>query len=159
MNGEFRSADATFLSSPVFLSAISSLLLAQFVKAFVNTLRWRKLSLKETLLTFLWKTGGMPSSHSSLAVSIATSIGILEGLGSNLFVLSLFFALVVVRDAMGVRHSSGIQARALNTLGRKYAARFKEVHVPVKEVLGHTPSQVIVGGILGFFIALAFCTL
>jgi acid phosphatase family membrane protein YuiD len=159
MTGRALTAGGDFLSNPVFLSAISSLLLAQFIKAIVNLLRERGRSLRETLLTFFWKTGGMPSSHSSLAVSIATAIGIMEGPGSNLFILSLFFALVVIRDAMGVRRSSGLQARAINALGKRFAARFGETHTPVKEVLGHSPSQVLVGSVLGFFMALAFCTL
>ncbi|HUX40904.1 MAG TPA: divergent PAP2 family protein [Rectinemataceae bacterium] len=150
---------ATLFSNPVFLSAVFSLLLAQFVKAIVNLLRLPKHSLREALLTFAWKTGGMPSSHSALAVSISTSIAFKDGLNSDFFVLSAFFALVVIRDALGVRHSSGIQARTLNTLGRKYSQRFDEPWIPIKEVMGHTPSQVFVGSLLGFFIALAFSTL
>jgi len=159
MTDRVHLAGDSFFSSPVFLAAISSLLLAQFIKALINLFRWRDLSLRETLVTFMWKTGGMPSSHSSLAVSIATSIGILDGTNSNVFVLALFFALVVVRDAMGVRHSSGLQARALNALGRRFATRFGEPFTPVKEVMGHNPAQVVVGAVLGFFIAVAFCTL
>ena len=150
---------STLISNPVFLSAVFSLLLAQFVKAIVNLLRLPRHSLREALLTFAWKTGGMPSSHSALAVSISTSIAFKDGLNSEIFVLSAFFALVVIRDALGVRHSSGIQARTLNGLGRKYASRFGEAWIPVKEVMGHTPSQVFVGSLLGFFIALAFSTL
>lgn len=147
------------LSNPVLLSAVFSLLLAQFVKAIVNLLRLPRHSLKDAVVTFAWKTGGMPSSHSALAVSLSTAIGFRDGLNSEIFILSAFFALVVIRDALGVRHSAGIQARALNALGRKYAHRFDEPWVPVKEVMGHTPSQVFVGSLLGFFIALAFSTL
>ena len=153
-----QSGSALF-GNPVFLSAVCSLLLAQFVKALVNLLRLPKHSLSEALLTFAWKTGGMPSSHSALAVSISTSIAFKNGLNSEIFVLSAFFALVVIRDALGVRHSSGIQARALNALGKKYSVRSGETWVPIKEVMGHTPSQVFVGSLLGFFIALAFSTL
>ena len=159
MSERVSAVEGALFSNPVFLSAVWSLLIAQFIKAVVNLFRWRRSSLRDVLLTFLWRTGGMPSSHSALAVSIATSIGFLEGFGSNLFVLALFFALVVIRDAMGVRRSAGLQARALNALGRKIASRFDEAFMPLKEVMGHTPSQVAIGGFLGFFIALAFCTL
>ena len=152
-------AGASLFSNQIFLSAICSLILAQFLKAIVNLLRLPRHSLKDAVLTFAWKTGGMPSSHSALAVSISTAIAITDGLNSEIFILSAFFALVVIRDALGVRHSSGIQARTLNSLGKKYAVRFGEPWVPVKEVMGHTPSQVLVGSLLGFFIALAFCTL
>lgn len=149
----------SFFSNPVLLSAVFSLVLAQFVKAIVNLLRLPRHSLREAFLTFAWKTGGMPSSHSALAVSLSTAIAFTDGINTNVFILSAFFALVVIRDALGVRHSAGIQARALNALGRKHAARFGETWTPVKEVMGHTPSQVFVGSLLGFFIALAFCTL
>ena len=152
-------AGASLFSNPIFLSAICSLILAQFLKAIVNLLRLPRHSLKDAVLTFAWKTGGMPSSHSALAVSISTAIAITDGLNSEIFILSAFFALVVIRDALGVRHSSGIQARTLNALGKKFSLRFDEPWVPVKEVMGHTPSQVLVGSLLGFFIALAFCTL
>jgi len=152
-------AGTTLFSNPVFLSAVCSLVLAQFVKAIVNLLRLPRHSLGDAFLAFAWKTGGMPSSHSALAVSISTAIALTDGLNSKVFILSVFFALVVIRDALGVRHSSGVQARALNALGKKYAARFGEAWTPVKEVMGHTPSQVFVGSLLGFFIALAFCTL
>ena len=101
----------------------------------------------------------MPSSHSALVVSIATAIGFTEGLDTSVFVLSICFALVVIRDAMGVRRSAGQQARALNLLGKELAARFGIQQRPVREVLGHTPSEVLVGAGLGFFLALAICTL
>jgi acid phosphatase family membrane protein YuiD len=78
---------------------------------------------------------------------------------STIFVLACCFALVVIRDAVGVRRSSGIQAKTLNKLGN--ALKEKEIvsFTPVKEVQGHTPLEVLVGGLLGCFIALAFSML
>jgi acid phosphatase family membrane protein YuiD len=146
-------------SNPVFLSAIFSLLTAQFLKAVVNIFRSRARNFREILITFFWKTGGMPSSHSALAVSIATAIAFREGLNTSLFILAIFFALVVIRDALGVRRAAGLQARALNLLGKELNARDGIPYRPVKEVHGHNPAEVIVGSLLGFFIALAFCTL
>jgi len=145
--------------NPVFLSALFSLLVAQFLKSVIGILRSRSTSFREVLSTFLWKTGGMPSSHSALAISIATSIAYIEGLDTSLFALSLFFALVVIRDALGVRRAAGQQARVLNLLGKELSARFDLPHHLVKEVHGHNPAEVLVGSVLGFFIALAFCTL
>jgi acid phosphatase family membrane protein YuiD len=101
----------------------------------------------------------MPSSHSALASALTVSVGIAEGLNSNLFVVTFFFALVVMRDAMGVRRSSGIQARALNLLGRTTQEKVGVEFHPVKEINGHTPLEVAVGGLLGVFIALAFAYL
>jgi uncharacterized protein len=150
---------AGLLSNPIFLSAVFSLLTAQFIKSIVLVLKSRARSFRAVLATFLWKTGGMPSSHSALAISIAASIAIVDGPNSSLFVLALFFALVVIRDALGVRRAAGHQARALNQLGRDLASRLGMGFHPVREVHGHNPAEVLVGGLLGFFIALAFCTL
>jgi len=159
VNGSARIVDGHFLGNPVFLSAILSLLTAQFLKAVINILRSRSKSLREVLLTFFWRTGGMPSSHSSLVVSLSTAIGVIEGTNTSVFILSLCFALVVIRDAIGVRRAAGQQARAMNILGRELASRFGIPLHPVKEVHGHNPAEVVVGGMLGFFIALAICTL
>jgi acid phosphatase family membrane protein YuiD len=148
-----------FFSNPIFLSAIFSLLTAQFLKAVVNIFRSKARNFRDILLTFFWKTGGMPSSHSALAVSIATSIAFREGLNTSIFILAVFFALVVIRDAMGVRRAAGIQARTLNLLGKELNARTGLPYRPVKEVHGHNPAEVSIGSLLGFFIALAFCTL
>ena len=98
----------------------------------------------------------MPSSHSAMVSSMASSIAFSEGLDSSLFIVSLMFALVIIRDALGVRRSSGIQARMLNWLGRNMAEKFKIEFHPVKEVLGHSPLEVVVGALLGIIIAAAF---
>ncbi len=150
---------SALFKSPVFLSAIMSLLTAQFAKALISLLRGKPSSFSELMATMLWKTGGMPSSHSALVVALCTAIGFSRGTGSELFVLSLFFALIVIRDAMGVRRSAGLQAKALNMLGERTAKRLKFRFKPVKEIHGHTLPQVVVGSLMGFFIALAIYTL
>jgi hypothetical protein len=144
--------------NPIFLSALFSLLIAQFLKSMIGLLRSRKPELKETMVTFLWKTGGMPSSHSATAVSISAAIALTEGF-SNLFILSLFLSLIVIRDALGVRRSSGLQAKALNRLGNETALRLGLKYESVKEVHGHSWLEVLVGAILGYIIAFAFCRL
>jgi acid phosphatase family membrane protein YuiD len=98
----------------------------------------------------------MPSSHSALVSAMAASVAFLEGLDSNLFVVTLMVALVIIRDALGVRRSSGIQARVLNWLGRQSAEKLKIEFHPVKEILGHSPLEVVVGALLGIIIAAAF---
>lgn len=97
----------------------------------------------------------MPSSHSAIAISISSSIALTEGF-SNLFILSLFLSLIVIRDALGVRRSSGLQAKALNRLGTEVSARLDICYEPVREVHGHTWTEVLVGALLGFAIALFF---
>ena len=98
----------------------------------------------------------MPSSHSSLVTSLAAAVGFKEGLGSSLFMVTLVLALIVIRDSLGVRRSSGLQARLLNQISKDVSEHFGSVHHPVKEIQGHAPLEVLVGALLGLFIAAAF---
>lgn len=106
-----------------------------------------------------WKTGGMPSSHAAMVAALATSIGYGYGMATPLFTLSLFYGVLIIRDALGVRRSAGIQAQTLNRLGRELHEKLGTSFHPVKEVSGHSPAEVAVGAGLGFFIALAFSLL
>jgi acid phosphatase family membrane protein YuiD len=148
-----------FFENPIFLSSVSSWFIAQLMKAVIVLLKGRKSGGKEILKTLAWRTGGMPSSHASLVSAMATSVAFREGIGSNLFIVALFFAFIVMRDAMGVRRSAGIQARVLNFLGRQLAETVKIEYHPVKEVCGHAPLEVIIGAFLGIFIAAAYAYL
>jgi acid phosphatase family membrane protein YuiD len=148
-----------FFENPIFLSSVSACLFSQVVKTLVVLLRSRKRSPRDIVETLAWRTGGMPSSHSALVAALATSVALLEGIGSNLFVVTFFMALIILRDSLGVRRSSGIQARVLNMLGRNLAERFHIEYHPVKEVYGHTPLEVVVGALLGIFIAAAYAFL
>ena len=98
----------------------------------------------------------MPSSHSALVASMTASVAFSEGLHSNLFVVTAMFALIIIRDSLGVRRSSGLQARALNTLGRQVSEKIKVDYRPIKEIHGHSPLEVLVGILLGIFIAVAY---
>ena len=146
-------------AGPVFLSAFFSWFLAQVLKAVIETLRSRTSGSKDVAQTIFWKTGGMPSSHASLVTSLATSMGFEYGLSSPLFTLSLFYGILIIRDALGVRRAAGSQAQALNRLGLelrdKVGIRFRAV----REINGHTPAEVSVGVLLGFFIATGFSLL
>jgi len=146
-------------ASPVFLSALSSWFIAQLLKSVVALFRNRPRTARETLLNLFWTTGGMPSSHSAVVSALATSIGFTEGPDSPLFFVTVFYALLIFRDALGVRRAAGAQAKVLNQLIRELARRKKTRARPVKEIHGHTLSEVFVGALLGFFIALAFSTL
>ena len=160
---EVQSQAATYmysmLSNRVFLSAFFSWFLAQFVKMSVDQLRGRSHGSRALLATLAWKTGGMPSSHSSLVTGLATTIGVLNGIESAIFALSLFYGVLIIRDALGVRRSAGVQARELNRIGLQLAERYDIEFQPVKEVSGHAPSEVFVGVLLGFFTGLAFSLL
>lgn len=91
-------------------------------------------------------TGGMPSSHSALVMALAFSIGKYNGFGSPLFAMALIFSFVVMYDAAGIRRAAGKQAEIINMLLIKHEVPDME---KLKELLGHTPLEVFVGGLLG----------
>jgi len=137
----------------IFLSSICSLFTAQLLKSILYLLKRRKKRSRELIEILIWRTGGMPSSHAALVSSVCTSIAFVRGIASDLFIFSFWFALVVLRDAMGVRRSAGLLARALNNLGRQAAEKAGLEFRAVKEIQGHTPPEVVVGAILGIVIA------
>ncbi len=147
------------LLNPVLMSCISSWLCAQFLKTIINLVYGKIHSFTQLIEMLIWKTGGLPSSHSALVASLCTSIGFRHGLNSDMFIISLCFFLVVIRDAMGVRRSSGMQARKLNEIGRELDEKNIIEYIPLKEVDGHTPMEVILGCVLGFLVGLAFSLL
>lgn len=147
------------LHNTVFLAAVSSWIISQFLKTIITLFSSKSTSFRELVSLLIWKTGGMPSSHSALVASVSTTIGFKSGISSDLFVFSCCFALVVIRDSVGVRRSSGQQAKALNELGAKLSSRLKYQFKPVKEIQGHRPMEVLAGILLGFFIGVAFSTL
>ncbi|MDR0301670.1 MAG: divergent PAP2 family protein [Treponema sp.] len=140
----------------IFLSTFFSLIFAQALKTIVYLLTHKHKTLMEAIETAIWRTGGMPSSHSALVCSLTTSAGFFEGISSNWFVFSLVFALVVLRDSLGVRRAAGLQARALNALGKKVSEKTDLEFQPVKEINGHTMQEVVVGAILGILISVGF---
>lgn len=156
----FREQFKLLLVNPILLSCVFSWLGAQFLKTTINLIYGRIHSLYELLETMIWRTGGMPSSHSALVTSLCTTIAFRHGLNSDLFVFSLCFFLVVIRDAFGVRRSSGLQAKKLNEVGSELKEKkIIKDYKRIKEVNGHTPMEVICGCFVGFFIALAFSLL
>lgn len=100
--------------------------------------------------------GGMPSSHSAVVTSLATMIGKTQGFTSPIFALSVIFAFIVMYDAAGVRRAAGKQAKLLNKLIETPGLTNIEVQERLVEVLGHTPTQVIVGAIVGIVVGLIF---
>jgi hypothetical protein len=146
----------SLFSNPIFLSGALSLFLAQVVKALLTLLKHRQFQAKEIAFIMLWKTGGMPSSHSALVVSLSASIAFVEGFDS-LFILSFFLGLIVIRDALGVRRSAGLQSKALNLLGKRVAERLDIPFAPVKEIHGHRWQEVMVGGLVGLVVSMLIC--
>jgi len=101
-------------------------------------------------------TGGMPSSHSSFVTSLATAIGFESGFDSSVFYLAMGMALIIMSDAAGVRRAVGQQATILNEMMDDL---YQDKPIPptrVKELLGHTPTQVFAGAFLGIAVAVLF---
>lgn len=101
-------------------------------------------------------TGNMPSSHTSSVASLTTAVGIKEGLNSTLFVVSLVLTVVVMYDATGVRRAAGKQAALLNKIVENIRKKdgYSLIENNLKELLGHTPLEVLGGAVLGVAVAL-----
>ncbi|AWN22909.1 acid phosphatase [Deinococcus irradiatisoli] len=141
---------AELLSNRWLWTAVLSSTGAQVIKVMLILMfegRWRPEKFLET--------GGMPSSHSAMVSALATGVALTEGLGSPLFAAASTFALIVMYDATGVRHSSGQQARLINELVEELRAVVREGFAPkpLRVLLGHTYLEVLVGIIIGVLAA------
>ena len=105
--------------------------------------------------TRMYGLGGMPSSHTSVVVSVTVAVGIRMGFNSALFAISLALALITITDAMGVRRQAGKQAAVLNRVVQELVENGGDLpEETLKELLGHSPLQVLVGALLGLVIAI-----
>ncbi|GIL90624.1 hypothetical protein Vretimale_15758 [Volvox reticuliferus] len=140
------------VTNRVFLVGFWSWFTAQFLKIFTKRFKKGVWDVGAML-----ESGGMPSSHSSLCAGITTAIAIQQGFGSPLFAACLCFSVIVMYDAMGVRRHAGKQAEVLNKVIDELLDDDHPMgEVKLKEVLGHTPRQVICGGLLGLAVGLFF---
>lgn len=100
------------------------------------------------------ETGGMPSSHSAAVAALTTAVGLQEGFTSALFGVTLYFSLIVMYDAAGLRRAAGKQATVLNRLIERHFQHPEGDTQRLMELLGHTPFEVFIGASLGIFSAL-----
>ena len=112
---------------------------------------WR---VKKIRLNLIMASGGMPSSHSSFVVAVATAIGRLEGFDSLMFALAAIVSLVVMYDASGVRRAAGNQAAVINMMLDSIENTGIKLDKKLKEMLGHSPIEVAAGAVLGIVFAL-----
>jgi acid phosphatase family membrane protein YuiD len=150
------SAIKSLFENIIFLSTVTSMCVAQIIKLIIYLLTQKDKKILDVFKDILWRTGGMPSSHSAIVCALVTSSGIVEGISSNFFILTLVFAMIVLRDSMGVRRAAGLQAKSLNNLGKQSAEKNGLEFNPVKEIQGHTPLEIIAGVLLGILIAVIF---
>lgn len=150
----------TFLSdlthNIIFMSAITGWFVAQVLKTIIHII-----VNKQFVAERLVGGGGMPSSHSATVCALATATGIRYGGGSFEFALAAVFAIVVMYDAMGVRQETGKQGKVLNEMMEIFTQMGKNIDAEkaLKEFVGHTPLQVLMGAILGIAIAIGMCNM
>ena len=110
----------------------------------------------EKRFNFMWfvGTGGMPSSHAAGVTALASSIGLYAGFDSPIFAIALLFAIVVLFDAQGVRRASGEQAQILNKILDDIYWKKRIQDDRLKELLGHTPVEILAGVAIGIFMSL-----
>ena len=137
------------LKNPILVTALFAWLTAQIMKILVMILLTKRFDIK-----MLITAGGMPSSHSAMVTSIATAIGKIEGWHSPVTALAVVLALIVMYDAAGVRRSAGRHAEIINII---ISELFQQKRIikedKLKELIGHTPIEVLVGGLWGILIA------
>ena len=117
---------------------------------------WDLVTIKRFNFKRIFGAGGMPSSHSAVVMVITVMIGKAAGFGSYAFAVSMIFSLVVMYDAAGVRRAAGKQATVLNKIIETPGLTGLEVQERLLEALGHTPTQVIVGAIIGIIVGALF---
>ena len=133
----------------VIICGVASAFFAQLIKFVLFTIKNRKVNFK-----IFSTTGGMPSSHSAGVMGLSTIVGILQGFDSIIFAVSLWFSLIIMYDAAGLRRAAGKTAACLNKMMDDfYNHDAAAIGTKLKELLGHTPLEVFGGAILGILYA------
>ena len=134
------------------LAGVLAAFFAQVIKFFIFTIKSRKVNFK-----IFTTTGGMPSSHSAGVMGLATSVGLISGFDSIVFAIAIGFALITMYDAAGVRRAAGKTAACLNRMMEDfYNHDVQAIGGKLKELLGHTPFEVIMGALFGIVFAYYF---
>lgn len=147
-----------FNNYPLWAS-LTAMILAQTLKSIGFSIINRKWDWR-----WLAQPGGMPSGHTAAVTSLATAVGIWEGLDSSLFAMSIVLAIIVMYDATGVRRQAGMQAQVLNQLMDDFSLLLKEIsqmkvktpqetRTKLKEILGHQPIEVFIGAWVGILVS------
>ncbi|MDR0325618.1 MAG: divergent PAP2 family protein [Oscillospiraceae bacterium] len=140
-----RAAVNFLTGNQIINAALIAFFIAQVLKVLIVLLVYKKLDFRR-----LVGSGGMPSSHSATVCAMAASAGKIYGMESGIFAIAAVTAAVVMFDASNVRRAAGEQAKILNYIMENWGHQKPEfVAKELKELLGHTPFEVIVGAALG----------
>ena len=140
---------ADIFNNKILLISIFSCLLAQFIKIFTG--KEKRVDFKRMVMS-----GGMPSSHSSFVTALATLVGYERGFESVEFAIAAVLAIIVMYDASGVRRAVGKQATILNQIVEDFFHGKFDQHEKLKELVGHSPKEVLFGALLGIIIGILF---
>jgi len=153
MNGQggFWGTLLSIITNKMFYTAITSWFVAQGAKVVIFVIKNRRMDFR-----LFVGTGGMPSSHVAFVTSIAFIMGFEAGWTSPTFMLTLGLSIIIITDAVGVRRAAGRTAAALNRLVDDLYQTGEVKEERLKELLGHTPVEAIVGGIIGVGTTIAF---
>ena len=135
----------------IFYSTSLAWAVAQGLKVLIYWIRNHKINFR-----LFVGTGGMPSSHSAFVSCLATTIGLEAGWDSPVFFLAVGMAMVIMTDAAGVRRAAGQQAKILNEIMEDFYSSKPFAQQKLRELLGHTPVQVVVGALLGLLVGFGF---
>ena len=138
-------------NNSLLMVALLSWLVAQVLKVIITLVNEHHLDFKK-----LVSSGGMPSSHSAISTSLAIGVGQLHGYDSALFAIAAVLSFIVMYDAANVRLEAGKQAALLNRIIDVLQDPNVTLEVRLKELLGHTPLQVVAGAVLGVAMGLIF---
>jgi uncharacterized protein len=133
------------LYNPIVFPTLAAYFASLVLKLIIGSWQKKRLTFRAVL-----KDGGMPSSHTAFVIGLASAIFLYEGT-TTVFWLSVAFAFIVMRDAVSVRYETGQQGKAINKIVKKLSLDLKGKHL--KELVGHTPLQVIAGIILGILVS------
>ncbi len=140
-------------SEKAFAAVFLSWFVAQALKVILGGATHKKFDVR-----WLFDTGGMPSAHSATVACLATVVGLYYGFNSIPFLMGLILCLITMFDAAGVRRHLGWQGKILNEIVDEFYAKGAVPEKRLKELLGHTPVEVIAGAALGIFMAYLFCS-
>ncbi len=144
------------LTNKILIIPISAWALAQILKTIIALFQSKGLDFR-----YLFSSGGMPSSHSVIVTALATTAGMVEGFDSAAFGIATILASIVLYDAAGVRQAVSQQAIVLNRIVHEIRIRepLTKIEADLRELIGHTPFQVIVGAALGIVFAWLWLTI
>ncbi len=144
------------LTNKVLVIPICAWAIAQLAKTLTALLQGKGVDLRYSV-----SSGGMPSAHSAMVTALATSVGMTQGFGSVIFSVAVILALVVMYDAAGLRQAVSQQAAVLNRIISELirGQRMTGLEANLRELIGHTPFQVIVGATLGIAVAWLWITI